>query len=81
MTQEDEADAAHLLTNSRKCFTCPVLHARMRKIHCVERQNRQPTLSNGGRIRIMLYNEPADHYCRSGECETGNKISKQKRIT
>jgi hypothetical protein len=77
VTVEEEQEAERLLHNSRRYFTCPVLHVRMLKTECVLRQHREPQLSQGTRVRILLYNGPADHYCRSGECETGNKIAKQ----
>lgn len=77
MTTEEERICEKLLANSRKRFTCPVLHVRMLKAECVLRQNRQPVLSMGSRVRVLLYNEPADHFCRSGTCEKGKTIKKQ----
>lgn len=77
MTREEEEICEHMLANSRKRFTCPVLHVRMLKAECKARQLRQPTLSMGTRVRVLLYNEPADHFCRSGTCEKGKTIKKQ----
>jgi hypothetical protein len=77
MTKEEEQLCDDMLLNSRKFFTCPVLHIRMKKAECVDRQHRQPTLSMGTRVRFLLYNEPADHFCRSGTCEKGKTIQAQ----
>lgn len=59
---------------SRKFFTCPVLHARIRKMECLVRQVRPPTFSKATRKGVvLLYNNPEDHFCRSDLCKVGLK--------
>jgi hypothetical protein len=79
MNDIDEHQCCKLLGDSRKFFTCPILHIRMRKTECVARQLRQPMLSQGTRVRFLLYNEPSDHFCRSKKCEKGKYIKIQLR--
>lgn len=56
---------------SRMFFTCPVLHARMRKMECLKRQIRPPTNVTTRKGVVLLYNNPEDHFCRSDACQVG----------
>jgi hypothetical protein len=82
---DDHEAAVQKLLRSKKFFTCPILHIRMRKDECLMRQKRHPKLVATRRGSILLYNNPEDHYCRIPErrrfprCAAGAQLRRESQ--